>query len=82
MAAEWEQAHPDLIERAVYRPPSPLDPPEVLIFMNPGATDEQVVGLVCETIDPQIVQMADPELGVTLWDSNGDFIPHPDCPAT
>ena len=81
LAAQWEQEHPELIERAEYRPRSAIgpDPAEVLVFVTQGATAEQIRALACETIDPALAEPANGELGVALWDANGASIPHPDC---
>jgi hypothetical protein len=73
LASTWASAHEEIVERAVYRPGSHLDPPVILVFLRPSASTADARRLRCEEWLPA-AQATDQDLGVTLWTSNGDWI--------
>lgn len=81
LAADIRAANSPIVRDVVYRSATMIDPPEVDVWLRPGATEEQAVSLWCEVIAPAGGSAFEGERGVVVWDDAGTemMAVNPDC---
>ena len=78
LARSVEAAAPGIVQSAVYRPGDLLDPPEVLVTLNPNARDADALWVWCQLLEPAIPADGSRTLGATMWTFDGPPIHQPD----
>jgi hypothetical protein len=84
LAMRLQAANSPLVREIVFRPQTFIDPPEVDVWLRPGATEAQASALWCEVIAPAGGSPFEGDLGVVVWNDAGTemMAVNPPCPAT